>query len=66
MTYEVTIDIKRSGQAEDARRWCEQHGWRHIVDWRWFKPDYFKDQWYYIFQFDDPKKANWFAIRWAS
>lgn len=66
MTHEVRIDIQREQDAEAARRWCEEQGWRHIVDWRWFSPDAFKNQWYYTFQFDDAQKANWFALRWAS
>lgn len=66
MTYEVTMDIMRGDDAVEARFWCEEQGWRHIVDFRWFKPDHFKNQWYFIFQFDDQEKANWFALRWAS
>ena len=66
MTHEVIIEYAREDDAREARLWCMEQGWQHLVDWRWFKPDYFKQQMYFIFQFDDPAKANWFALRWSS
>lgn len=61
MTHEVKLETT---DVTDAFEWCKQQGWQHIVDWRWFNPNYSRN--YYIFQFDDPAKANWFALRWCA
>ena len=65
MTYEVIIHMSRD-DIDEMVEWVNSQGWQHIVEWRWFKPDWFKKQMHYIFQFERAEHANWFALRWGS
>jgi hypothetical protein len=65
MTHEVKIGIERDKELPDMFAWLDEHKQQHIVDWRWFKPDYFRNVWCYTFQFEDEQIANWFALRWV-
>jgi hypothetical protein len=66
MTHEIKISVKPENVLPDIFDWLNEQGWEHIVDWRWFRPKADTSDNRYIFQFDDQKKANWFAMRWSS
>lgn len=65
MTCDVRITLKKSEVLPDVFDWIHQQGWKHIVEWRWFRAgmDGVSDR-HYIFQFDDEKHAEWFSLRW--
>lgn len=63
--YEVTVKVK-VGEASnliEILAWIHKQGWKEIVEWRWFRLDEVDRK--YNFQFDDPKHAEWFALRWS-
>jgi hypothetical protein len=65
MTVDVKIDLK--DQYTDLPvifNWINDQGLRHIVDWRWTRPDHFKGEKHFTFQFEDDKHAEWFSLRW--
>jgi hypothetical protein len=51
----------------DEVEWCNQQGWRHLNDWRWFHhysrsltgPDAVQ------FHFEDDRHAHWFLLKWG-
>jgi hypothetical protein len=52
---------------QDELDWCNNQGWQHIVDWRWFhdKSDVTSIVARVQFHFEDPKHAHWFLLRWG-
>lgn len=65
MTYEVKVSLKKNEVLPDMFDWLEERKQKHLIDWRWFKPEPLSNKMYYTFQFEDAKIANWFAIRWS-
>ncbi len=44
--------------------WCNEQGWRHIIDWRWFWNHPSRDRSIQL-HFEDPAHAHWFILRWG-
>lgn len=66
MTYNIKVNPTANNPINDVFDWITAQGWQHIVEWRWFKPDYYNLETHYTFQFDNDKHAEWFMLRWAS
>jgi hypothetical protein len=64
MSEEVIISIDADVTA--ILQWIKEQGWKHLNDYIWTKPDYFKDNWFYTFRFEDKRHAVLFALRWVS
>ncbi len=64
MSYNIRVNLKKDEVLPDVFEWIQQQGWKHLVEWRWFKPDYYNLETHYTFQFDDEKHADWFSLRW--
>lgn len=60
--HEVIVQIFDFTKLAEIHSWIHAQGWKEMVEWRWFKLDILGR---YKFQFDDPKHAEWFALRWA-
>jgi len=65
MTYDVKISLKRSEVLPDVFDWLLDKDLNHIEDWTYTKPDYFKDDWDFTFQFQRSEDATIFALRWS-
>jgi hypothetical protein len=65
MSYNIRVNLKKDEVLPDVFEWIQQQGWKHLVEWRWFKPDYYNLETHYTFQFDDEKQAEWFSLRWT-
>ena len=68
MTYydiRIPVDKVELGLKE-VFAWIEQQGWKHLSDWRWFRPSIEEGIHYYTFQFNRRDHAVWFALRWLS
>jgi hypothetical protein len=65
MSYNIHVNLKKDEVLPDVFEWIQQQGWKHLVEWRWFKPDYYNLETHYTFQFDDEKQAEWFSLRWT-
>lgn len=65
MSYEITVTVPEMSNLVEMLKWAEDQGWKHIVEWRWFKMGMKQHTGLaYKFQFDNPKHAEWFALRW--
>ena len=65
MSYSVCISINRSEVLLDAFDWLEEQELVAIHDYRYTKPDYFKDDWNFTFTFNKESDATLFALRWS-
>lgn len=66
MRYNVRVDLAEGDPINEVFDWITEQGWQHIVEWRWFRPDYYNLDTHYTFQFDNDKHATLFVLRWAS
>lgn len=66
MTTDVKINIKPENVLPDLFDWIHDQGWKHIVEWRWFRPEYNESNTdkRYTFQFENENHAIIFALRW--
>ena len=66
MGYSVLYTLPENDTllASPVVKWCNEQGWRHIIDWRWFwNPP--SDPRTLQFHFEDPQHAHWFILRWG-
>jgi hypothetical protein len=64
MTTEVKIHIKPHQVLPDVFDWINDHGWQHIVEWRWFRPSQASRDTRYTFQFEKEEHATMFSLKW--
>lgn len=65
MTYDVKISLKRHEVLPDVFDWLLEQDLFHTKHYSYTKPDYFKDDWDFTFQFVKSEHASIFALRWA-
>lgn len=68
MGYSIRYTLGLGETCDPQLRWCEAQGWRHIIDWRWFKNpprDLNSGIRTVQFHFEDNTHAQWFLLRWG-
>ena len=56
---------RTQGNVQTELEWCNNQGWRHIVDWRWFHNDSSFPDSTVQFHFEDDRHAHWFLLTWG-
>jgi hypothetical protein len=55
------------GNVQGELDWCNNQGWQHIVDWRWFHDNPASTSIFarVQFHFEDDRHAHWFLLTWG-
>ena len=60
-----SIQTKPEKNLNEILSWCEQQGWKSMLDYMWFSHSPSLPNAVKTFQFRDEQKCMMFALRWA-